>query len=170
MLVNRITTLYIEGNGDGCPLKSRLKDEDITVIFAEGDFSQALLQFIISRDYVCSSDKEMLVRIINSISDIMGFVYDENYKRDMEGMLKALVQSIEEIKGRTPDCPEFPRYVKSPGVELNLVRTSIRKLELEFRKKYPEQEIMLSFINRLSSYLWWLSWDYCHDDCTLFWE
>ena len=174
-LRQRIKRNYKEGNGD-CPVESELKsklfdNKYYPFIFSQADYLQSLLQEVIVENYLSDRENKILLETVNSLSDIMAFLSTGKYEiSHLEEFTNFLENEICFLKRNSSDCREFVRFLGYPGVKLNIIRCLVRSLE-QYIIIVSSNPIICSFSNRLSSYLWWLSWFYHfdRDDELVFW-
>lgn len=173
-LKKRITRDYKEGMGD-CPINSRLKsnlfnNEYYPLIFSQSDLLQALLQEIIVGAYLSDRENKIFLQNINALSDIMAFLsngdYDISHLKDFTNFLEGEILFLKE---NSSDCQEFVRFLGLPGTKLNTARCLVRSLE-QYVIIVSSDFTICQFLNRFSSYLWWLSWYYHFKDDLVFWS
>lgn len=153
----RINKKYNFGKGDaGFSKQSQFKETTIAKIRSQGDITRNLV-------FSCWQYCDIAKPLKDAIHDILKQTQKPNI--DLQHLQKGIDLMEKKISNfNVPSVPEFVSFYDYPGFQIDLARCQVREFERIYKQWDNRNQIAENFLNRLSTYLFWLSWYYHYDD------
>lgn len=168
----RIHTKAKFGKGDpgNCSFQNCLKRSEKSLIWGQGDKARNALADC-QNLYLTVRELRFLEEILYGVHDCLAAIQFDGY--DLENLSRGVEILEKELNERylpkLPGVPDFVSFPFTPGKTLDKARVEVRELERLYKNYAPnhsENEKALRFLNRSSTFIFWLGWYYHYSDRT----